>query len=428
MKYYSDLHIHSRYSRATSKSLNLEQIALWAQLKGVQVVGTGDFTHPAWMAEIKEKLEAKEEGFFQLKPEYARSIESQLPAACRGKVRFMLSVEISNIYKRLDKVRKVHNIVFAPDLAAADDIRQKLDAIGNINSDGRPILGLDSRNLLEIVLESNQASFLVPAHIWTPWFSVFGSKSGFDKLEDCYGDLTKHIFAVETGLSSDPLMNWRLSQLDSVALISNSDAHSAPKLAREATIFDTEFSYKGIYNALSSKDKKGLLGTIEFFPEEGKYHFDGHRACQTRMTPKETKDNNGLCPVCGKPVTVGVLYRVEELADRQEGKKSPQWRPYYSLVPLCEVISAARNVGPNSKNVQTLYMQMLSKLGNELYILQDAPLKDIEASAGDLVAEGIGRIRKGDVDIAAGYDGEFGTINLFNEENRQQKEGQMKLF
>ncbi len=428
MKFYADLHIHSRYSRATSKSLNLEQLAYWAQLKGVQVVGTGDFVHPAWMDELKEKLQPKEPGFFELKPEYARQVESELPPGCKGPVRFMLSAEISNIYKRLDKVRKIHNIIFAPDFETAEKIQTRLDSIGNIRSDGRPILGLDSRDLLEIVIASNPLSFLVPAHIWTPWFSVFGSKSGFDRLKDCYGDLTDQIFAVETGLSSDPVMNWRLSQLDNLVLISNSDAHSASKLAREATIFDTDFSYQGIYHSLRDDKHEGLLGTIEFFPEEGKYHYDGHRVCRTRMHPKDTLARKGLCPVCGKPVTVGVMSRVEELADREAGAKSLNWRPYYSLVSLPEIISQCRRVGPNSKSVQKVYQKMLNAMGNELFILQDAPLKEIEAVCGDLIAEGIKRIRRGKVDIAAGYDGEFGVISLFAEDEILKKEGQRSLF
>jgi len=428
MKFYTDLHIHSRFSRATSKSLDLEQLAFWAQLKGVEVLGSGDFVHPSWMAELKEKLQPKEEGFYELKPQYAANVEKELPPECRGKVRFVLSLEISNIYKRLEKVRKVHNIIFVPDFKSADHIQKKLEAIGNIRSDGRPILGLDSRDLLEIVIDSNPLSFLVPAHIWTPWFSVFGSKSGFDRLEDCYGDLTSHIFAAETGLSSDPAMNWRLSQLDSVALISNSDAHSASKVGREATIFDTDFSYPGIYHALSNKKKKGLVGTIEFFPEEGKYHYDGHRACSVRLHPLETIDNEGLCPVCRKPVTVGVMSRVEELADRVEGEKSPHFRPFYSLVSLAEIISQCRGVGPNSKTVQTLYMQMLSKLGNELFILQQAPLKKIESMAGDVIAEGIRRVRSQEIEIAAGYDGQFGEVKIFSKEERQKKQGQIILF
>lgn len=428
MKFYTDLHLHSHYSRATSKDLDLEHLSLWAQLKGIQVVGTADFVHPKWLNELKEKLEPAEEGFFKLKSEFVQKTEQEVPKACRGEVRFMLTVEISNIYKRLEKVRKIHNIVFAPSFNAAERIQAKLETIGNIRSDGRPILGLDSRDLLEIVLESDPLSYLIPAHIWTPWFSALGSKGGFDRMEDCFADLTKHIFAVETGLSSDPPMNWRLSQLDPFVLVSNSDAHSPPKLAREATIYNTDFSYRGIYKALSDSQDKGLIGTIEFFPEEGKYHYDGHRSCQMRLHPKETIKNKGLCPACQKPATIGVMARVEELADHGEGRKSPRARPYYNLIPLPEIIAQAKDVGVHSKAVEGLYGQMLSRLGNELFILQEASLKDIEKASGDLVAEGVERMRQGKVNIAAGYDGEYGTIHLFSEDERAAKENQLSLF
>ncbi len=429
MKFYTDLHLHSHFSRATSKDLDLEHLCLWAQLKGIHVVGTADFLHPQWLKELKEKLEPAEEGLFKLKPSVAlQKSQAQVPASCRADVRFMLTVEISNIYKRLDKVRKVHNVVFVPHFAAAEKLQARLGAIGNISSDGRPILGLDSRDLLEMVLETDPMSYLVPAHIWTPWFSVLGSKSGFNRVEDCFADLTKHIFAVETGLSSDPPMNWRLSQLDPFVLVSNSDAHSPPKLAREATIYDTEFSYPGIYRALSDPEDKGLIGTLEFFPEEGKYHYDGHRDCKMRMHPKETLKNKGLCPVCGKEVTVGVMSRVEELADRAQGEKSKRWRPYYNLIPLPEIIAQAQGTGVNCKGVNELYGKMLAKLGNELFILREASLKDVEAVAGDLVARGVEEMRAGKVQIAAGYDGEYGTIELFGQKDRASKEGQLTLF
>jgi len=432
MKFYTDLHLHSHFSRATSKKLNLEYLWLWAQLKGIQVVGTGDFTHPGWMKELQEKLEPAEEGLFKLKDEYTKTVEQELPASCRGDVRFMLTVEISNIYKRHDKVRKVHNVVFAPHVQAAEQIRSKLGDIGNLCADGRPILGLDSHDLLEIVLGSDPLSYLIPAHIWTPWFSMLGSKGGFDSIEQCFGDLTKHIFALETGLSSDPLMNWRLSQLDHCVLVSNGDAHSPPKIGRESTIYDTELSYPAIYKALSDPvHNKGLLGTIEFFPEEGKYHYDGHRICQTRLHPQETIDNQGLCPVCGKPVTVGVMARVEELADHEEGRKSPHWRPYYSLIPLPEIIGDAKGVGPNSKTVNTIFYNMLHKLGNEMFILLDAPLDAIQKASNSLIAEGIRRVRDGEVNIAAGYDGEYGKINIFTPSERKtatMNQDQLTLF
>lgn len=430
MRFFADVHLHSHFSRATSPNLNLPHLALWAQLKGIQVVGTGDFVHPGWMKELKEQLEPAEYGLFKLKNKYAKTMEDRLPAACRGEVRFLLSCEISNIYKRLDKVRKVHNVVFAPDFAAAEKIQSQLGNIGNIYSDGRPILGLDSRDLLEIVLGSDPLSYLIPAHIWTPWFSAMGSKSGFDKMTDCFADLSKYIFAVETGLSSDPLMNWRLSQLDPYVLVSNSDAHSPEKLAREATIYDTEFSYNGIYKALSDPKDKGLVGTIEFFPEEGKYHYDGHRACETRMHPKETIKNKGLCPVCKKPVTVGVMARVEELADHPEGRKSPRARPYFSIVPLPEIIGDAKDVGPSSKAVQSVFMEMLAKIGNEMYILREAPISEVQKVAGTLIAKAIERMRQGKVHIDAGYDGEYGKIEIFSPQERASLEetGQLTLF
>lgn len=432
MKFTADLHIHSKYSRACSPDLDLEHNYVWAQLKGINIVGTGDFTHPQWMKEIKEKLEPAEEGLFKLKDSYAATMDKLVPEACRADVRFLLTVEISNIYKRLDKVRKVHNCIFVPSFKAAEKIQSQLGKIGNISSDGRPILGLSSHDLLDITLQSDPQAMFVPAHIWTPWFSVLGSKGGYDRIEDAFGELTKHIFAVETGLSSDPLMNWRLKQLDDYVLVSNSDAHSSPKLGREATMFDTEFSYPAIYRALSDPNDKGLIGTIEFFPEEGKYHYDGHRICQTRMHPKETIKNNGLCPVCGKDVTVGVMARVEELADRDEGKKSKRSRPFVNLIPLPEVIAEAKGVGPSSKQVNLTYQTMLAKLGNEFHILQNVSLAEIEKAAGERIAEGIRRVRTGKVNIAAGYDGEFGTIHLFSDEEAKTRspaqDKQMSLF
>ena len=428
MSFYADLHIHSYYSRATSKELNLEHLYVWAQKKGIQVVSTGDFVHPGWAKELKEKLVGAEDGFYALRPDLARTMSSLVPPACQGEVRFILSTEISNIYKRMDKVRKVHNVVFAPNLSAGEKLQERLGAIGNIRSDGRPILGLDSRDLLEIVLDSDPLSFLVPAHIWTPWFSALGSKGGFDRMQDCFADLSEHIFAVETGLSSDPPMNWRLSQLDPYVMVSSSDAHSPAKLGRESTVFQSEFSYPGIYKALKDRSDDGLVGTVEFFPEEGKYHFDGHRQCRTRLHPRETRDYQGLCPECGKPVTVGVMARVEELADHAEGRRSPNARAFVSLIPLPEVIAEARDMGVNSKAVQTVYLDMLSKLGNEMAILRDIPVSDIQKASGTLIAEGVRRVREGQVQIAAGYDGEYGKVHIFSDQERDTIDQQFTLF
>ena len=415
MFFYADLHIHSKYSRATSKDCNLEQLAVWAQKKGLSVISTGDFTHPAWFNEIKEKLVEDGNGAYRLRPEIEKQIfKTSAP------VRFLLSVEISTIYKKGDRTRKVHHVVFLPDMKAADTFRTKLGAIGNINSDGRPILGLDSRNLLETTLESGEGSYIIPAHIWTPWFSVLGSKSGFDSIEECYGDLSDHIFAVETGLSSDPEMNWRVSKLDKFRLVSNSDAHSPSKLAREATVFDTAPDYYSIMNAL--KTGNGYVGTVEFFPEEGKYHEDGHRKCNVCLTPEETEKLNGICPVCGKPLTIGVLNRVCTLADRT---CSSTYKPetageVFSLVPLPEILSEIMQVGPSSKSVTNEYERLIRKFGSEFSILREVPAEDISKDS-PLLAEGISRLRAGKVIKHAGYDGEYGVIRLFDDSELVKK-------
>lgn len=404
MNFYTDLHIHSKYSRATSKNLTLEELAIWAKKKGLSLIGTGDFTHPAWFEEIKQKLIPSDDGTFRLNPE----IEKEINAS----VKFILTVEISTIYKKWDKTRKVHHVVFVPNLKTAEIFRNKLDAIGNIKSDGRPILGLDSRNLLEIVLESGENSYIIPAHIWTPWFSVLGSKSGFDSIEDCYGDLSEHIFALETGLSSDPEMNWRVSKLDKYRLVSNSDAHSASKLAREATVFNIDPNYYSIMNAL--KTGEGYVGTVEFFPEEGKYHEDGHRKCNICMSAEETKKHNGICPVCGKPMTIGVSYRVNELADKKDLNTLPKTAgKVYSLIPLQEIISEIMQVSASSKSVCNEYEKLINKFGTELSILQDIPTEEISKTS-EILAEAIARLRKGQVIKQAGYDGEYGVIKLFN--------------
>ncbi len=428
MKFVADLHIHSHYSRATSKNLNFDHLSQWAQLKGVHVVGTGDIAHPGWLQEMKDKLEPAEEGLFKLKDEFAQDIQRQVPAACQNTVRFVLAGEISSIYKKNDKVRKIHNVIYAPTLEVVEKIQAALEKIGNIRSDGRPILGLDSRDLLEIILDIDAQNYLIPAHIWTPWFSLLGSKSGFDSVEECFDDLTPHIFALETGLSSDPPMNWRVSALDRYTLVSNSDAHSPQKLAREATVFNTELSYPSIFEALKRDDPNAFLGTLEFFPEEGKYHADGHRKCGIRWDPKTTLEHNGICPECGKAVTVGVLHRVEVLADRAAGEKSARRHTFRSLIPLPEILGEVYGVGPNSKKVQQSFKTLLAKLGPELFILQDAALDEIGQVGGSLLAEGIRRMRSGEVNIAAGYDGEFGVIKLFDLHERTTLSPQMNLL
>jgi uncharacterized protein (TIGR00375 family) len=424
MRFIADLHIHSSYSRATSAEMVPEGIWRWSQLKGITVVGTGDFTHPAWFKELSEKLEPAGNGLFSLKEGY-RS-DGAVPESCKAEVFFFLSAEISCIYKKNDKTRKIHCLVFMPDLASVARFNAALARIGNITSDGRPILGLDARELLKITLDSSAEAMFIPAHAWTPHFSVFGAASGFDSLEECFEDLTPHIYAVETGLSSDPAMNWRLSALDRITLVSNSDAHSAPKLGREANICDVDVSYNAITEAI--KTRQGFLGTIEFFPEEGKYHFDGHRPCGVRCSPEETRKNEYRCPACGKRLTVGVMHRVEKLADRERGFRPAGAPPYHSLIPLQEVLAEARGVGANSKSVTHDYMSLLVKLGNEFTVLMDAPIAEIERAATPLVAESVARMRAGNVYIKPGYDGEYGEITILAERERKEIKGQMQLL
>ena len=428
MKLVADLHLHSHYSRATSRDLTFEHLWKWAQLKGVQVVGTGDVAHPGWLAEIQEKLEPAEDGLFRLKAECQSAMAAEVPESCRGPVRFLIGGEISNIYKKHDRTRKVHNIVFVPSIEATGVLQAELEKIGNIRSDGRPILGLDSRDLFEIVLATDDRCHLIPAHIWTPWFSILGSKSGFDSVEECYADLTPHIFAVETGLSSDPPMNWRVSWLDRYTLISSSDAHSPPKLAREATCFDTDLCYDALFAALTDGDPTRYGGTIEFFPEEGKYHLDGHRKCGVCWEPATTSAHGGRCSACGKPVTVGVYHRMEELADRPHGARPECAGRFASLIPLPEALSELLGVGPNSKRVQSEYLRLLERLGPELTILQELPLEEIAAAGDALLAEGIRRMRAGEVRTQSGYDGEYGVISLFDGEADRASVFQLGMF
>ncbi len=376
--FYADLHIHSKYSRATSRDLDLEHLALAAARKGVQVLGTGDFTHPAWRAELREKLEPAEPGLFRLRPDLGRRLDAQVPGA--SGIRFMLQVELSTIYKKENRVRKVHHLVYVPDWDSAERLCAALGRIGNLAADGRPILGLDSRDLLELVLSSGAGAYLVPAHIWTPWFSVFGAQSGFDSLQEAYGELSAHIFALETGLSSNPPMNWRCSMLDGYRLVSNSDAHSPGKIGREACRFNTELDYFAIRSALETG--QGYEGTIEFFPEEGKYHLDGHRACGVRLEPEATRALEGRCPVCGRPLTIGVLHRVEELADRTEPTPPPGAAGFESLVPLEEVLAEVLQSRPSSSIVQAHYEQLVRRLGPELLILQALPLEEVRRTGG----------------------------------------------
>ncbi len=412
MRFYADLHIHSRYSRACSRDCDLEHLAWWAGRKGVTVVGTGDFTHPAWAEELRQKLIPAEPGMFRLLPDLEREVLGRLPAACRTPPRFVLSSEISTIYKRDGRTRKVHHLLYAPSLEAVGEITRRLARVGNLAADGRPILGLDSRDLLEITLAGGDGCYLVPAHAWTPWFAVLGSQSGFDRVADCYADLAGHVFALETGLSSDPEMNWRVSSLDGYRLVSNSDAHSPPMLGREATVFDCAVDYFALQQALRTGD--GFGGTVEFFPEEGKYHLDGHRACGVRTTPEETRAAAGKCPVCGKTPTIGVQHRVDALADRPAGYRPPGAAGYRSFVQLPEILGEIAGVGPKSKSVTAQVSALVERFGPELAILGEVPLDDLAAKAPSIVAEAIARLRRGEVRREAGYDGVYGTIRLFD--------------
>ena len=423
MRFIADLHIHSKYSRATSKDMSPEAIWKWAQIKGIGVVGTGDFTHPGWLKELSEKLEPTGDGLFKLKKEYEAN---GVPDSCKAEVSFVLSAEISSIYRKNDRTRKVHSLILVPGFSAAARINLALSRIGNLNADGRPILGLDALDLLKIVTDICPTSVFIPAHAWTPHFSVFGAVSGFDSLEECFEDYASYIKAIETGLSSDPPMNWRLSALDNITLISNSDAHSPAKMGREANIFDTEISYDAISNALETR--QGFLGTIEFFPEEGKYHYDGHRACAISLSPEETIRQGYLCPKCGKRVTVGVLHRVEKLADRPQGYKPESTPPYYSLIPLIEVLAESIGVGVASKKVDMEFQRLIHVLGNEFTILLDAPIHGIEQASSPLIGEAISRVRSGRIHVAPGYDGEYGKIKIFDAAERKEVRGQATLF
>jgi DNA helicase II / ATP-dependent DNA helicase PcrA len=411
MRFYADLHVHSRFSRACSRDCDLEHLAWWAALKGVAVVGTGDFTHPAWAEDLRTQLVPAEPGLYRLREDLEREVLRRLPAPCRTPVRFLLSTEISTISKRGDRTRKVHHLLFAPDLDGVAEITRRLARVGNLAADGRPILGLDPRDLLEITLAGGPDCHLVPAHVWTPWFSALGSKSGFDSIEECYLDLAGHIFAAETGLSSDPEMNWRVSGLDRYHLVSNSDAHSPPMLGREATVFDTGLDYFAILDAM--RTGRGLEGTVEFFPEEGKYHLDGHRACGVRLEPERTRELDGRCPTCGKPLTVGVLHRVEALADRPAGLRPERARPFQNLISLPQVLGELLSVGSKSKSVAEEVTSLIGRLGPEFGILTEVPLEEVGRAGPPLLTEALGRLRRGEVTREAGYDGVYGTIRLF---------------
>lgn len=422
--YIADLHIHSKYSRATSKTCVPEELDLWARRKGIGLIGTGDFTHPRGGSFLHRRSSRHRRGSTFC----ARGCVCRAGRTKRLSHDSVLSGEISSIYKKNGKTRKVHNVILLPSLEAADALARRLEAVGNIHSDGRPILGLDSRDLLEITLDVCPEAIFIPAHIWTPHFSVFGAFSGFDTLAECFEDLTPHIHALETGLSSDPPMNWRLSALDGYTLVSNSDAHSPAKLGREANLINAELSYAGLKRAIEGGADAGFGGTIEFFPEEGKYHLDGHRNVNLCLKPAETEQYNGRCPICGKKITIGVEHRVEQLADRPEGYRPAHAPHFESLVPLPEVLAASCGLSVTSKKTEALYLALLGRIGPEFYILREAPIEDVQRAAGPYVAEGIRRLRAGEVERIPGYDGEYGTIKLLDDAQRRQLGGQVSIL
>ena len=396
MRLIADLHIHSRFSRATSPRMDLASLAHWAKIKGIGLLGSGDFTHPQWLKELRGGLTSEGNGLYRY-----------------DDVRFMLTSEISLIWSQDGKARKVHVLVLAPSVDAVERIDHDLGLIGNLVSDGRPILGISAQRLAEVVWNAEEAAELIPAHVWTPWFSVFGSRSGFDSLEECFGPYTKRIFAIETGLSSDPPMNRRLSALDHLTLISNSDAHSPSKLGREATLFDlSEPSYAGVIEAMKTRDPACFLGTIEFYPQEGKYHYDGHRKCGVVLSPHEAMKLDNTCPVCGKPLTIGVLHRVEDLADRQDARVKIVRPPYRSLVPLEEIISQALGVGVKTKAVSREYARLIEEFGDEFRILLDLPQEELQGRVPPRILQGITHVRSGNVGITPGYDGVYGKVHI----------------
>jgi uncharacterized protein (TIGR00375 family) len=412
MEFIADFHIHSKYSRATSRDMDIKHLAEWAKLKGITLMGTGDFTHHLWLEELKHNLEELGNGLFKYQNTY-----------------FILTSEISSIYSKKNKSYRIHNMMFSPSFKTTDKINEYLSRCGNLASDGRPILGLDAAELARIVFDIDENCMVVPGHIWTPWFSLFGSMSGFDRIQDCFEAQTPKIFALETGLSSDPAMNWRLSALDKYTLISNSDSHSPQKIGREANVFNCDLDYKTIREVLKTKDKKRFLYTVEFFPEEGKYHFDGHRLCGVRLSPKETRANNNRCPKCGKLVTVGVMNRVEQLADRPEGFVPSNNIPFKNLIPLDEIIADAKGIAKTSVAVERDYRSILSKFGTEFDILLRVSKEDLFKGMPPRVAEGVLRVREGKVNIKAGYDGEYGVISIFGDDEKpKETEKQLSLF
>lgn len=408
MKFFADFHIHSRYSRATSKRMDLEGISKSAKLKGVKLMGTGDFTHPIWFAELKKGLTQAGNGIFSF-----------------NNINFILTCEVNNIYVKEGKLRKNHNVIITPSFESAEKIAEYLSRYGKIESDGRPILSLDAEMMFEKIMDIDDRNYFIPAHIWTPWFSLFGSRSGFDKIEECFGDLTDEILALETGLSSDPEMNWMLSSLDRFTLVSNSDAHSPENIGREANCFDCDMDYDAIMETIKKGDRDKFLFTVEFFPEEGKYHYDGHRKCNISVNPITDKKKDNICPHCGKPLTVGVLHRIMELSDREFGFVPPGRIPFKKVVPLREIIAEMEGCGKGTKTVERKYLTMVSHIGTELEILLDADYDKIEDFSDSNTALAIKKVREDNISVKPGYDGVYGEINILGEKKVKE---QLELF
>lgn len=410
MNFIADLHIHSKYSRATSKEMEIPSLTHWAKMKGISMLGTGDFTHPEWFAELKEALEESAYGVYIYDGIY-----------------YLLTAEVSSIYFKAGRTRKVHNIIFAPSFKTAEEVNKMLAEYGSLSSDGRPIISLECAKLVKALTDIDPDIAVVPAHAWTPHFSVFGSNSGFDSFEECFEDQSSKISAIETGLSSDPAMNWRWSKLDRLCLMSSSDAHSPSRIGREANVFKEKISYRDLFSILKAKDTARFLYTIEFFPKEGKYHWDGHRACNARLAPEESMRAHNRCPVCGKAVTVGVMNRVEHLADRKSGFVLESSPSYKHIVPLAEIIGSALGVGPDTMTVEKEYLKLIKNVGNEFTILLDMPEEELKERCPRKIAKGIMNVRKGDVTIEPGYDGEYGVVKILKE-GEEGAEKQMSFF
>jgi len=414
MKFITDLHIHSRFSLATSKKTDVENLYTSARKKGITLLGTGDFTHPGWFRELKNKLVHAEDGLYKLNKGLSCKTDKFIPESCRGVTRFVLTSEVCNIYKKWGRTRKIHSLILLPEISLVEKLNHRLKSLGKTASDGRPVFTFDVVNMLEMVFDVSDRAMFIPAHIWTPWYSLFGSKSGFDSIEECFGDYSRYIFAAETGLSSDPEMCRQFKGLDRITLISNSDAHSPLKIGREANIFDTPLCYDSIISAIKSGNPKKFTGTVEYYPEEGKYYADGHRNCNQSFSPAETDKNDGICPLCKKKITIGVLHRIQELSEKAKNKSAKT--TCFKTIPLLEILSEIYQLNPGSKKIMMHYNKLLEQFGPELYILNFIGIDELRISGNSLLSKAIERMRKNEVIITPGFDGKYGSINIFSKE------------